>query len=664
MCGIAGICSKYKREDLISELKNMTDAIRHRGEDDEGYVVYDTHSFYTLGGLNTPTSAWNLEETYAPKYKFTDFSSPALIGFGHRRLSIVDTSVRAHQPMCSQQRDVWITFNGEIYNYKEIQTELRMKGHSFHSDSDTEVLLLGYIEWGEKILEKLNGMWAFVIFDRKKNLVWGSRDRFGVKPLYYYRSEESFAFASEIKSILKFPEVTTSVNSSSAFDYLAFGKSENEAETLFSSIFELLPGYSFTLNISTFTFSSAPYYRLEYNSMWEKFNQNDYLTYTDDIQERILSAVKLRLSEEVPIGITLSGGLDSSSILACTKKIYEENAFTPIGGKLDLFTIKFTDSLQDEFSYAKEMSNFASSFTSHSVVESNCSSIEQDIEKLILLQDIPFFSLSVYAHFQLMALVKKKNIKVIIDGQGGDELFGGYTNHFQSFIFEAIRNGSLDAIQNNFSISSQNSFSFNKNLINYLLKTIIKRYSAEVFEKLYKKTLYRYSLNVDFIEQFKGRLSVMDSSINGLNHSLANDFSGSRLKTLLRISDRNAMNFGIENRSPFSDDISLIQKTFSIPSVYKIRNTTSKSLLRNSMKGLVPDSIRLRKDKVGFATPEYKWFKENESFFLDTLTGKDEYVDYSNVKKNIGRFENELKIDISRLWRILNFNLWRKAYKL
>ncbi|MCX6163715.1 MAG: asparagine synthase (glutamine-hydrolyzing), partial [Ignavibacteriae bacterium] len=343
MCGIAGIYSKSEKN-FSPVIKKMMDSIRHRGPDDEGYYVGSPikNSFYELIGEDSKISGERIE----------NFSSMANLFLGHRRLSILDLSPMGHQPMLNGKKNLAMIFNGEIYNYIEIKEELKALGCCFRTNSDTEVLLTAYEVWGEKCLEKFNGMWAFVIYDKAKNMLFGSRDRFGVKPFYYYIDGEHFAFASEIKALLNLPFYEKKINSEAVYDYLVLNQMENDEEGFFKNILELKPSFAFSYNLKDGNFIKWKYYNLKHINEWGKFEIEKSKEYIKNTKELVYNAVNLRLRSDVPVGSCLSGGLDSSAVVCIVNDLFRQKNVDH-SEKQKVFTASYKGSDIDESNWAK-----------------------------------------------------------------------------------------------------------------------------------------------------------------------------------------------------------------------------------------------------------------------------------------------------------------------
>ena len=657
MCGIAGIFSQSKR--IYPEwIKVMTDTIRHRGPDDEGYLAVDTQNkeIYTLIG----------DESKVDGVHIKAFDKPANLFLGHRRLSIIDPTPSGHQPMSNDDGTVWIVYNGEIYNYIELKNELKSIGYNFHTRTDTEVVLKAYEEWGENCVEKFNGMWAFVIYDAHKNILFGSRDRFGVKPLYYYLDNEYFAFASEIKALLKLPFYKPSINTKVAYDYLVLGLEDQEEETFFKDIYELFPSEAFIFDINNWVFKKWKYYNLDYIDTKEKYNEKKMKEHSQNVRDLIFDAVRLRLRSDVPIGSCLSGGLDSSTIVCVINELLKKEQVEQIGEKQKVFTACYLNEKVDESKWAKIVVNA----TQTKWYQTYPTSYEllQDLKDLIYYQDLPFGSTSIYAQYRVMKLAKEAGVKVLLDGQGGDELFTGYFGYYLSYFIEILKRADIK----NF---SKELYSLNNAPVTklYLTKMLTmfsasKFFSKRLIYRLIQKFDYDISIvNKDFLYEHLNRFdSYLDNIPTTLNSHLYLWMTKRSLKILLRYEDRNSMRFSIEARTPFADDINLIGYVFKIPSVYKIYNGWSKYLLRRAMENILPDEIRWRKDKIGFATPEKKWFCENQKWILEVISeSKELLMNYFNYEKLMKDLHSGILVNKSRkLWRILNFIIWRKIFKI
>ena len=654
MCGIAGIYA-YKEKVENGWIKWMTDSLKNRGPDDEGFVAVntETNERYHVIGPDSKVAGQRVET----------FDRSVNLFLGHRRLSILDTSPLGHQPMSNRDKTIWIVHNGEIYNYLELREELKGLGYQFTTNTDTEVLLAAYEEWQEECLNKFNGMWSFVIYDTRKNVLFGARDRFGVKPFYYYTDGNYFAFASEIKALIKLPFIDKKVNPKAVFDYLVLNLYEQEEEGFIENICELQPSCAFYFYLSNNTMKIWRYYLLKYVDEWERFDEEKLREYIAVTRTLLFNAVSLRLRSDVAIGTCLSGGIDSSTIVCLINKILKEQILEQIGERQKVFTVAYNMESIDESKWARIVVDQTKTSWHKTYPESD--EFLEDLEDLVYTQDIPFGSTRIYAQYRVMKLAKENGVKVLLDGQGGDELFTGYQFYYGIFFMEMLKvfaGGRLLRELRYLKNSPINGA--------YLFLDLVKMFVKMLTTNSLKEAIFRWKkreinyLNEDLFEENRYRLTMTKDMITtSLNQMLQQYITGLSLKPLLRYEDRNSMRFSIEARAPFSDDINLIEYVFQIPSVYKIYLGWSKYLLREATKGILPEEIRLRKDKIGFATPEYSWLNENSEALKEFITS--DMKEFLNVKK-MQKDWHELvtmqsQTDITTLWRFINLAVWRKV---
>ncbi len=503
-------------------------------------------------------------------------------------------------------------------------------------------------------------MWAFAILDLRKNILFLSRDRFGVKPLYYYKDDNYFAFASEIKALLKLPFIKREVNYEAVFDYLALGLEEQGEESFFKEIKELKPSYNIILKLNNFEFKLHKYYELSYFDKFEKYNPEKEKSYVSEVRELLFEAIRLRLRSDVKVGSCLSGGLDSSTIVCVMNEIIKSQYLSQVGDYIKCFTAAYKDDKVDESNWTKiVVESTKSQWIKTFPTEKD---LIGDLEELIYTQDIPFGSTSIYAQYRVMKAAYESGVKVLLDGQGGDELFTGYTGYFPTYYRELIKNFDFNDLINEIKNVNNSPIDI-KSIVKMAIKSELGRYLTfpQIRDFLIKKTSYPISLlNPEFYKEFSYRIKDRQEKIpNSLNQQLYQLITGFNLKTLLRYEDRNSMRFSIESRTPFADDINLIEYCFEIPSVYKIHNGFSKYVLRQAMDGVLPEQIRKRVDKVGFATPEEKWLKANKSFIREILSNSEILKEFCNVQKLLKDLDNDVIFKQGfTLWRFVNLAMW------
>ncbi len=605
MCGISGIINFNNKLVEETNIRIMMHKMKHRGPDDEGLFIDKN------------------------------------VGLGFVRLSILDLSPAGHQPMYSHDNRFVIIFNGEVYNYIEIREELKEK-YKFRTGTDTEVILAAYQEWGEHCLDRFNGMFAFVIFDTKTKELFGARDRFGIKPFYYYFDDERFLFASEIKSILPLLE-KKEANDQIIYDYLLFNRTDHTEETFFKGIRKLQHGS--WLKIKNKKLAFERWYDIN-----DKVKNNISLS-ASEYRELFKDSLKLRLRADVPVGVSLSGGIDSSSIVASLVndfKLVNINTFSAVFGKNES-----TDESEfiDQFRPIVKNMHFTSP---------DSDSFFEDFTKFIDTHNEPVPDTNPYVQYKVMELASKK-VTVTLDGQGADEQLAGYHYFFGSFYIELIKQMKLITFvkENIEYLRKHKSINALKYFLYYILPTQLQnKISNQIFSSIDKK----------FYDTYK-----MDSGINNmlydpksLNESLLQHFEY-KLEHLLRWEDLNAMHFSIESRVPFLDH-RLVEATLSTPSDQKINRGETKHLLREALKDILPDKITQRKDKKGFDNPRDKWFRTQKfDKFIFELINSDSF-------KNRGYFDSEIaniqykrhlegKIDISKeIWKWINLELWFRKF--
>ncbi len=636
MCGIAGIIKKDNSSLNLSEkVVHCCNALAHRGPDGEGFMLLGkagASAHYHI--LKQKHSRFDLK--YTPQVSISNAPTDSFLAFGHRRLSIIDLSETGHQPMCTPDAKLWITYNGEVYNYIEIREELKNLGYHFISESDTEVILLAYKHWGFNCVDKFNGMWAFCIYDEEKNLCFASRDRLGVKPFYYINNTQFFAFASEQKAFIKSGLISANVNQKALHNYLVNGLLETETANFFDGINELWPGNNLIYHIQTKVLETKVYYHLSDHINLE----NDHLTekkLVEKISDTLENAVRLRLRSDVEVGTCLSGGIDSSALATIISDFTQQ--------PLNCFTAVFKNQLFNEESFAdiviKQISG--KSFKT----QPSLNGFEREFDDLIYSQDVPIWDSSTYAQYKVMELAKENNIKVVLDGQGADELFGGYHHHFVAQWNNLFSNTKLISAIKSISASG---------------KSIPNPFLFYTIEHLkYRKHFNKKNLSFFFKSEFLNSQEIKNpfQYFNDVNQQLLSDIYDTRLKTFLKCEDRCGMWHSVESRTPFSDDINLINLLFSFNGNKKIKNGVSKYLLREAVKNKLPPEIYSRYDKKGFETPMHEWMQKlRPKLLAEVKSANFDFVNYSNLEKtnpdNIAH--NKL------LFKLFVFIRWQKLF--
>lgn len=587
MCGIAGIISNNTNNVSIAILKKMTDAISHRGPDGEGHWI----------------------------------NSDCNVGFGHRRLSIIDLSIVANQPMHYLNRYT-IVFNGEIYNYLELKTELEQKGYIFNTNSDTEVLIALYDLKKEKCLDELDGMFAFALYDNYEKITLCARDRFGEKPFYYHINNDAFYFASEMKALWD-ADINKEPNLRKVFLYLAYNTQDdtkNLNHTFYKNIFNLEAAHY--LIVKDGKIQTIKRY-------WDIcITQKSDISF-DEAKERILfllkQSISRRLRADVPIGSSLSGGIDSSSIVAII------NQLKNINQNQKTFSARFKDFKNDEGEYIKLVVD-KFNLNAHEIFLTP-ELINEQINKVFYYQEEPFGSKSIIAQYFVMKLAKDNNVTVLLDGQGADEYFAGYHNYFINLYRSLILlNKKEFKIQiNQYKNLYNNKFNLESNFKLYAKFPKLKN-NLRNYKNIILKAPYLKQFNKDFLNEFH-QFEYPHIQNDNLSEELKLSLTRVGLNNLLRYADRNSMAHGREVRLPFLNH-QLVEFVFTLPDNFKLYNAWTKYILRETMKDFLPEQIIWRKEKIGFEPPQAKTIDKDLIENSINILNKNKIINSNVLLKN------------------------------
>ncbi len=566
MCGIAGIISPDRAVLNNVVLKNMASTLAHRGPDGEGIWINKDHR----------------------------------TGFAHRRLSIIDLSAAAAQPM-HYMNQYSIVYNGEIYNYIELRKDLKKSGYHFNTASDTEVILAAYDCYKERCLQYFDGMFSFAIWDEKEQILFAARDRFGEKPFYYYYEKDIFAFASEMKALWA-AGIEKIVENKMILNYISLGYVQNPAnksQTFYKNIFSLPPAHYLTFNVESDHLIIENYWDIDKQAQ-VKINEADAIHTFDNL---FTTSVSRRLRSDVPIGASLSGGLDSSSIVYYIQKLLADHS-----GNLKTFSAIFPGFEKDERKYIQQVAS-AFKLESYTTIPS-AGELVKDFEKLCYHQEEPFPSSSIYAQYKVFELAKKQNIKVLLDGQGADEMLAGYHKYIHWYLQEMVSRNKFSGATKERILHHKNHADFHWGIKNILAAFLPSHASIALEKKEYNKIIHNPDITKHLMSYTIGREweGIHKPVVTKLNDILYFNTMQSGLEELLRYSDRNAMAHGREVRLPFLYD-EMVQFIFSLPSKFKINNGYTKSILRKLMDDKLPHNIVWRTDKIGYEPPQKKWME-------------------------------------------------------
>jgi len=648
MCGICGEIDFYNKGIRPEPVKRMCDVLAHRGPDDQGMVLIRGNQFF---GINEPSELPSWENGFE-------------VALGHRRLSIIDLSKAAHQPMCNENGSVWIVFNGEIYNFQDLRKGLEKNGHRFKSHSDTEVILHAYEEWDVDCLNRFRGMFAFAIWDSNLNRLFLARDRLGKKPLVYFHKNGRFIFASEIKAVLQVPDVERKVNISALHSYLTY-QYVPSPDTIFEGIKKLPPAH-YLLYDGSGNIRIERYWRLNFNS--NKEASHNLSEWCDLIRGKLEESVRLRLISDVPLGAFLSGGMDSSLIVGIMAKLGRQPVKT--------FSIGFEEQDFDELAYARMVSNHFGTDHHEFVVKPNAIEI---LPKLVWNYNEPFADSSAIPTYYVASMTKDY-VKVVLTGDAGDENFAGYGRYLRSKwvalftkIPEKVRKYLMPAFLRIFSYFHWKEKTLNRlaDFMESLSVDQARNYGEQIkiFNAKEKGDIYAE----DFTKNFEN-IDPLDFLLQKYEEVEADDLLAKLLyvdintylpEDLLVKMDIATMANSLEARVPFLDH-KFLQLVAGIPSHLKLKGSTTKFILKKAFSDFLPEAI-LKRRKMGFGVPISRWFrKELKEYIYEILLDSKTLNRGYFKREGIERLLNDhigLRYDHSaKIWALLFLEIWFRVF--
>jgi asparagine synthase (glutamine-hydrolysing) len=609
MCGITGFFS-YKNKVNTQKYYNAHLKISHRGPDDEGFIYKNNlGEIEHLSGNDTIIEYISRDRIYSKR--------ESKLILGHRRLSIIDLSFHGHQPF--KYQNLYLVYNGELYNYLELRNELIILGYKFITDTDTEVFLKAYHYWGVDAFNKFNGMWAAAIYDKNKDNILLTRDRFGIKPLYYSLIDDNFVFGSEIKFVSSFLDKLYP-NEQMVYEYLRFNYLDHTNQTMFRDIKQLEPN-------TYMEFSQNGIKTYHYWDLEEKSNITQ-----SDVENTLNDSIKLRMRSDVEVGSLLSGGIDSSTILGIINdKKYSE--------KFQTFSAVFKEKEFSEKKYIDEFETNNIDLKKHFIYP-KAEEFTNFINDIIYTQEEPFRSLSVFSQYNVYYYIKNKtNVIVLLNGQGADEIFSGYTSHYYIYLISLAKDLRFFKFFQEIKYLSKN-----RNISQIKLLFII---FGKIIQK-YKKNNY---IGEIFVKNFNPTFKDQNRFDSLLKNKLWHDLTFSALREYLRYEDKNSMKFSLESRLPFLD-YRLVSQLFSVPDSKKINKGVSKFILRQIAINKIPDKVLNRTDKMGFVSPQELWQKT-------ILNNELDFVFKKIKEKGIFDFLNkDVLFDIYQKYKDNHFDDW------
>ncbi|HKO92315.1 MAG TPA: asparagine synthase (glutamine-hydrolyzing) [Polyangiaceae bacterium] len=625
MCGISGIIGSDPG--ALGTVERMTDVILHRGPD--GYGYYEGKG----------------------------------VVFGHRRLAVVDLSEAGHQPMTYLDRYV-ITYNGEVYNHVELRRRLELHGYRFHSKTDTEVILAAYDKWGEAAVREFNGMWAFAIHDRQTGKVFCSRDRFGIKPFYYWVAPDgSLCFGSEIKQFAAHPAWRARINPQRAYDFLVWGLSNHTDETLFKDVYQLDAGCSLAFSVDAVPLERNGRLRVKrWYRLAPKSFDGDFEQAVSEFRSLLVDSVTLQLQADVAVGSCLSGGLDSSSIVCIVSDLLKGG-----GAAQKTFSACSKVERYDEKKWADHV--IRSTGVSAHFVYPDLNELFSQLSEMTWHQDEPFNATGVYAQWNVFALAAQNGITVMLDGQGADEYLAGYHDFIPANQAGLLRSGQwrrlcmeISAAKRVHGYSELHSLlQLSKLLLPRGLRAPLARWAGTsngAPDWLDLGALSAVATNpLDDVGYYTGSLQAMCMT----------QLTRTHVPTLVHWEDRNSMAHSIESRVPFLDH-RLVEFTLGLPDDHKIQKGQTKRVLRSGMTGILPDSVRARVDKQGFITPEEVWMRDgNPELFrrkLDDSIAASRGILKGSCRSALDGVISGRQPYSSKIWRLINFGEWMKTFEV
>jgi asparagine synthase (glutamine-hydrolysing) len=622
VCGINGILyfrgAESERPDdfHFTNIGKMNRAISHRGPDGEGVFIHYP------------------------------------VCLGHRRLSIIDLSDAGNQPMFNEDRSLALVYNGEIYNYKELIPDLLAKGHRFSSKTDSEVVLHAYEEYGEDCVKLFNGMWAFAIYDIKNQRIFASRDRFGVKPFFYYIDSSRFIFSSECKAILTCVTVS-SANRRKVFNYLAYGYRLNDGDSFFEGIKELLPAHNLI----------AEQERVAVSRYWDLPAGNPaQQAGTSQVRDLLFDSVSLRFRSDVPVSILLSGGIDSGIIAAVTNELVSTGMIGSFS--VSSYSAVFPGYEHDESGKIKDILKACPNISGHFTTPSS-EGLAESVNEFVYGMGEPVFGPTSFAHYAIMKEIASKGVKVVLNGQGSDEAWCGYDKYIIGYFLQDILSSDPGSFFRQFRSAAEKMNLSYAYITAQMMKAMMPRRTASRLRSIYGEKIYN-CLSGSFAQEcdtetFRNRFTAVDAG--RLDSYLKFNIDHQGFNQILHYEDHSSMLNSVEIRSPFID-YRVMELAFSVPYTQRISDGIAKKLLRESFSDLLPESVSANFRKTGFATPLDNWRSDGSlKKVANDVLGSEEFRGRKIYnRKNIPINADEIKHAGFPLWRLINLELWIRAY--
>jgi asparagine synthase (glutamine-hydrolysing) len=653
MCGILGVVGGQESGIDVLAIRNALGSLKHRGPDDEGYLLYHAATRTTVSAAGDDT----IEELLLPP--LASWATRSFdVALGHRRLSIIDVSPAGHQPMTSTNGRYWIAFNGEVYNFIELRHELSQRGHCFRSGTDTEVILAAYAEWGAAMLSRFVGMFAFAILDTIERTVFLARDPFGIKPLYWARSGNSFLFASEITPLLSMRREAPTADVDSLYRFMRFGVTDGHDATMFEGIHQIPAAHYLVLAHDGSVHTPLQAY-------WAPTPVQPRTIGFDDASRELRhlfdESVRLHLRSDVPLGACLSGGLDSTAIVASMR------AQLGVDAPIHAFSYINEDPSRGEGPYV-DIASRAFGLEQHAVSPSSADLLA-DLDTLVRTQEQPFDTTSIYAQYTVFRLAHQYGVTVMLDGQGSDELFGGYATAVSAQLSSAIGRGNIGGALSLVRSSHMTGGALRTRIALTALGRLLPTSLVSPLMSLVGEPLFPKWLDAQWFRArgLQPAPRVQGRGRDALREELMHFLQTLSLPRLLRYEDRNSMAFSIESRVPFCT-VALANFAFSLPSEYLIGwDGQTKAILRRAMSDIVPRAI-IDRPKVGFETPERQWLNALRPWISDVVESDSfrslPFISHSVVDSAIDAQLRDPSGFRPLTWRFLNVAAWARQFNV
>ena len=666
MSAIGGVFAILKSQKPIRDyLFSMLDKLSHRGSQNEGYAFFHDENVSIHYGEFTKRDSI---EQLNLKNK-SEAPGEAWLGLGHKLGAVDANTAFNQQPLQIQNGDYWVVFDGEILNANQIAKNLRDEGINIESNDHAEILLTAYSAWKEKILNKIEGSFSFVIYDNIEKKLFGARDPFGIRPFYYVHSDHYFAFGSELKGLIGLPFVSKKISKSAVYDYLILGQSETSSQSMFRGLTELVPGSAFTILVPRGSIKIWSYFQITPDSKLDRYSRNKVSTLAHRLRKSLISNTNQHLIPGLKTTYSLSPTIENLAFPFLIKESIHEIKSSDKPKISEIFSGIYSEISEEETvdgPYCSATKKIAKELEVE-LIRSVCSfrDFHENLKKVCFLQDLPFSSLDVFAQFKMLTVAKANGVQIVVENTGGEQLFSTLTSHFHQYTEDLVRKKEYRLFLDNF-FNAQNANSSKWGLIQKLGKQwFFNKTANDLKETLIKTSQDEFQyIKVDFIDRYSKNLETnIDNIPSSLNQLLIKEIAGPLVKEKLRTCDRNAQYHKIEVRHPFVSDREISESMLKASSVYKIRSGVAGNLLRKAMRGVFPEHV-LSSHYAPQKRREINWLLDSKEELKEYITADlDDFIDSKKIKRDWDRLvliSNSEQNDF--LWRVVNLGIWRSSF--